>query len=81
MPDGLTSPGSTFSVMMYNFMSEGLETQKAYATGTVLIIFVLLLNLLVTAVQKYFNNKAAGKTCRLKKLFANMRRRKDEENR
>lgn len=81
MPNGLTSPGSTFSVMMYNFMSEGLETQKAYATGTVLIIFVLLLNLLVTAVQKYFNNKTAGKTGRLKKLFANMRRRKDEENR
>lgn len=80
MPKGITSPGSTFAVLMYNFMSEGLEVNKCYATGAVLIIFVLILNILVTVVEGYFNNKSAGK----KGLFAKikdkiiLKRHKDE---
>ncbi|MGN0817450.1 MAG: phosphate ABC transporter permease PstA [Candidatus Coproplasma sp.] len=55
MPRGLTSPGSTFAVLMFKFMSEGLQINEAYATATVLIIFVIILNLLVSLVQRLFN--------------------------
>ncbi len=60
MPKGLTSPGSTFAVLMYNFMSEGLEVNKCYATAAVLIIFVIILNLLVSLVEHHFNRKSSG---------------------
>ncbi len=46
---------------MYSFMSEGLEVDKCYATGAVLIVFVIVLNLLVFLVEQHFNRKAAGK--------------------
>lgn len=68
MPAGITSPGSTFAVFMYYFMSEGLHEDKCYATGAVLIIFVVLLNLLVTFAEKYFQNKSTGKRGLFKKL-------------
>ena len=83
MPSGLTSPGSTFAVLMYYFMSEGLHEDKCYATGTVLIIFVVILNLLVTFAERYFHNKSIGKKSIFKKLkekFTN-KRQADEENR
>lgn len=51
MPTGYASAGSSLAVMMYNFMSEGLETEKAYATAAVLMIIVVLLNILITLVE------------------------------
>lgn len=54
MPKGVTSPGSTFAVLMYKFMSEGLEADKCYATGAVLIIAVILLNILVAVTERFF---------------------------
>ncbi len=68
MPKGITSPGSTFAVLMYYFMSEGLEVEKCYATGAVLIVFVLILNILVTVVERYFHNKSAGQKGLLAKI-------------
>lgn len=63
MPRGLMSQGGTFSVLMYRFMSEGLadEIPLAYATGAVLIILVLILNIAVSLFETHFNNKAANK--------------------
>lgn len=61
MPSSLASAGSTFSVLMYNFMVEGLHPEKAYATGAVLIIFVIILNVLITLAEGYFKRKSEGK--------------------
>lgn len=57
MPLGYGSAGSSFAVMMYKFMSEGLQMEKCYATAAVLMIFVIILNLAVTAVEKIFRKK------------------------
>ena len=79
MPKSVTSPGSTFAVLMYKFMSEGLEVDKCYATGAVLIITVILLNILVAVTEGYFNNKKAGKKGIFARAFARLARRKDEK--
>lgn len=81
MPKGITSPGSTFAVLMYKFMSEGIEVDKCYATGTVLIIVVVLLNLLVTLTEHCFDNKRRAKKGMLSRLFVKRTRRRDEKNR
>lgn len=57
MPNGLNSAGSSFAVMMYKFMSEGLQINNAYATASVLLIFVIILNLLVSLVEWLFNRR------------------------
>ena len=57
MPNGLNSAGSSFAVMMYKFMSEGLQINNAYATASVLLIFVIILNLLVSLVEWMFNRR------------------------
>lgn len=74
MPRGLTSPGSTFAVLMFKFMNEGLQVNEAYATATVLIVFVIILNLLVSLVQRLFNRGGKKQGLRIK------RRKKNEEN-
>lgn len=79
MPKGITSPGSTFAVLMYKFMSEGLEVDKCYATGTVLIIAVIILNALVALTEHCFNNKRAGRKGALSRLFTKLSRRKKNE--
>ncbi|HBN12333.1 MAG TPA: phosphate ABC transporter permease [Clostridiales bacterium] len=80
MPKGITSPGSTFAVLMYKFMSEGLEVDKCYATGAVLIIAVIILNILVTVTEHCFNNKKTCKKGIISRAFAKLARRKNEEN-
>ncbi len=82
MPKGLTSPGPTFAVLMYSFMSEGKEVDKCYATAAVLIVFVIILNLLVFFVEQHFHNKAAGKKSLFKRIKQKIvaRRSKNEEN-
>lgn len=57
MPNGLNSAGSSLAVMMYKFMSEGLQITNAYATASVLLIFVIILNLLVSLVEWVFNRR------------------------
>ena len=44
MPRGYMSAGSSFAVMMYMFSSEGLYINEAFATASVLLIIVFLLN-------------------------------------
>jgi len=48
LPMSPTSPlssGSTFAVLMYNFTAENPNFEAAYATATVLLILVFLINL------------------------------------
>ena len=44
MPKGYLSSGSTFSVMMWMFSSEGLYINQTFATASILLIMVILLN-------------------------------------
>lgn len=52
--EGIFSPGGTFAVLMYVFMGEGKYNEKAYATGFILLILVLFINILVMVVQWAF---------------------------
>lgn len=58
MPKGITSPGSSFAVMMYMFASEGLYMNEAYATALVLIVLVVVINALVFAIGSKKEKKA-----------------------
>lgn len=60
MPSGYGSSGSTFAVYMYKFMNEGLGFGQCYATALVLLIVVIILNLLVTLVER-LGDKDRGK--------------------
>ena len=44
MPKGYLSSGSSFSVMMWMFSSEGLYINQTFATASILLIMVILLN-------------------------------------
>ena len=44
MPKGYFSAGSSFSVMMWMFSSEGLYINQTFATASILLIMVILLN-------------------------------------
>ena len=61
MPHGYFSRGATLSVMMWFFNSaDGIENAQAkcFATASILIVFVLILNILVTIVEKYFRKRS-----------------------
>lgn len=61
MPQGYFSRGATLSVMMWFFNSaDGIENgpAKCFATAAILILFVLILNILVTLVEKYFRKRS-----------------------
>ncbi|MCD8295649.1 MAG: phosphate ABC transporter permease subunit PstC [Clostridia bacterium] len=77
MPTGLFSSGSTLAVLMYSMISEGLEVGKSYAVGTVLIIFVFLLNLLVSLIERIIENRRAGKKNIFKRIQIWFRNRKN----
>ena len=52
MPGSYLSQGSSFAVFMWAFMGEGLYIDECYATSVVLLIIVIILNLLVTLVER-----------------------------
>ncbi len=61
MPSGYGDSGASFAVLIYRFMSEGIYWDEAYATASVLLIFVIIINLLVSLAEYHFNRKSAGK--------------------
>lgn len=54
--ENLGRPGSTLALHMYNLYSEGFYTDQAFATATVLLVFVVLINALST----YIGHKIGG---------------------
>ena len=52
MPDNYLDSGSSFAVFMWAFMGEGLYIDECYATSVVLLVIVIILNLLVTLVER-----------------------------
>lgn len=62
MPKGYFSRGATLSVMMWFFNSaDGIENAQAkcFATAAILILFVIILNVAVTLVEKAFRKRSA----------------------
>jgi len=57
MPSGLGDQGASLAVMIYRFSSEGMYWNEAYATAAVLLIFVIVLNLLVSLAEWLFNRR------------------------
>ena len=58
IPNGLLSSGRTLAIHMYALSSEGLHTDKAYATAVVLLIIVVIINWISRAIaSKISNNK------------------------
>ncbi len=51
IPQGFSDSAASFSVLVWKFMSNGLQVNEAYATASVLLMFVIVLNLLVSAIE------------------------------
>lgn len=58
LPSGLFSSGRTLALHMYVLSSEGLHVEKSFATGVVLIVFVLIVN----GISAFLSNKLAKGT-------------------
>ncbi len=57
VPQGFGDSAASFSVLVWKFMSNGLQVNEAYATASVLLVFVIVLNLLVSLVEYVFNRR------------------------
>ena len=57
MPSGYGDQGASLAVLVYRFMSEGMYWNEAYATASILLILVIILNLLVSLVEWLFNRR------------------------
>lgn len=52
VPKNVMGPGRTLALHMYTLASEGLHTDKAYATAVILLVLVILINLLSSTIAK-----------------------------
>lgn len=57
MPSGYGESGASLAVMIYKFTSEGGYWNEAYATASVLLLFVIAINLLVTLAERLFQRR------------------------
>lgn len=57
MPTGYGDQGASLAVMVYRFMSEGMYWNEAYATASVLLVFVIVVNLLVSLTERLFDRR------------------------
>lgn len=57
VPQGYGDSAASFAVLVWKFMSNGLQVNEAYATASVLLVFVIVLNLSVSLVQRVFRGK------------------------
>ena len=57
IPQGFSDSAASFSVLVWKFMSNGLQVNEAYATASVLLVFVIVLNLLVSLVEWFGRRK------------------------
>lgn len=52
VPKNIMSSGRTLALHMYTLASEGLHTDKAYATAVILLVLVIVINMLSSAIAK-----------------------------
>lgn len=57
IPQSYGDGSASFAVLVWKFMSNGLMVNEAYATASVLLIFVIVLNLLVSLSDKLFQRR------------------------
>lgn len=57
IPQSYGDSAASFAVLVWKFMSNGLQVNEAYATASILLIFVIILNLLVSLVEWLFNRR------------------------
>lgn len=57
IPQGYGDSAASFAVLVWKFMSNGLQVNEAYATASILLIFVIILNLLVSLMEWLFNRR------------------------
>lgn len=57
VPQGYGDGAASFAVLVWKFMSNGLQVDEAYAASCVLLIFVIILNLLVSVVRYLFDGR------------------------
>lgn len=55
MPTAITDSGRTLAIHMYLLAKEGISFEKAFATATVLIVFVAIINLVASRAAKALN--------------------------
>ncbi len=53
MPSGIFSSSRTLALHMYVLSSEGLHVSEAFATGVVLLLLVIIINLVTTCISKH----------------------------
>ncbi len=58
VPHALTDPARTMSVHLYILASEGLSREKTFATASLLIILVLIINMIANMVTQRYIKKA-----------------------
>ena len=58
IPESLADSGRTLAIHMYALSSEGLHTDKAYATAVVLLVVVLLINTLSVTIARRISRKS-----------------------
>lgn len=54
VPQGYGDSAASFAVLVWKFMSNGLQINEAYATASILLIFVIMLNSLVSFIERLF---------------------------
>lgn len=57
MPAGYGESGASLAVMIYKFTSEGGYWNEAYATASVLLVLVIIINLLVALAERLFERR------------------------
>lgn len=57
IPQGYGDSAASFAVLVWKFMSNGLQVNEAYATASILLIFVIVLNLLISLIEWAFNRR------------------------
>lgn len=61
IPSSIFQSGRTLAVHLYYLANEGISMDQSYATGSVLIIIIAILNLLALACGNLLTRKARGK--------------------
>jgi phosphate transport system permease protein len=62
MPSGLQSPATTLSLQLFKLAMETRAFEKAMATGVVLVVTVIAINMLTNWLSRRFQAKLRGKT-------------------
>ena len=60
VPTSIMDPGRSMSVHLYILAMEGISMEKAYATATVLIILIFIINMLATRIMKKMSSNLAA---------------------